>query len=172
MGNHLALLVRCDDSDTTWLVDVGFGGALLAPVPLAVGEYVHAPFRLGLRRTPDDYWQFYEDAGDGEFSFDFQALPADEAVLATRCQFQNSDPSSVFVQNFVAQRRLPETHRTLRGRVLSEAGPGGMSTRHIDTADEFVATLRDDFSLDVPESAALWPRIVERHEAFLREKAG
>lgn len=71
----------------------------------------------------------------------------------------------------VAQIRLPDAHRTLRGRVLSEIGPGGSEERLIDSADELVETLSRQFRLDVPEAGELWPRIVEQHEELMRRQA-
>lgn len=170
-ANHLCLLVRTEDSECNWLADVGFGGSMIRPIPLEPGEYRQAPFRIGLRRTDHDYWQFYEDLGNGEFCFDFLAEPGDEAALAARCQFLQKDSSSGFVQNLVAQIRLPDAHRTLRGKVLSQASRDGIATHFVETPDELLSILRDLFTLDVPEVANLWPRIERRHEAFMRERA-
>jgi len=170
-ANHLCLLVRTEDSDRRWLADVGFGGSMIRPIPLAVGHHRQAPFRIGLRKTADGYWQFYEDLGDGEFRFDFLAEPGDEAALAARCRFLQTDPSSGFVQNLVAQIRLPDAHKTLRGKVFSQASARGVATHFVETPDELLSILRDIFTLDVPEVADLWPRIEQRHEIFMREKA-
>ena len=68
------------------------------------------------------------------------------------------------MQNLVAQLRLPDAHRTLRGKVFSTVGADGLSTRTVKSCDEFTALLRDQFGLDVPEVATLWPRIEQRHE--------
>jgi len=72
--------------------------------------------------------------------------------------------------SLVAQIRLPDAHRTLRGRVLSEIGPCGSEERLIDSADELMETLERQFHLDVAEVRDLWPRIVERHEEFIKER--
>ena len=45
----------------------------------------------------------------------------------------------------------------------------GRDTRLIESADELVETLSGLFGLDVPEVGDLWPRIVARHEVFVRE---
>ena len=49
--------------------------------------------------------------------------------------------------------------------------PGVRDERIIASADEMVAVLKDDFTLDVPEAATLWPRVVARHEAVMAEAA-
>ena len=162
-ANHLALLVRVPGSDATWLADVGFGGSLLEPIPLEEADHAQTPFRLGLRRLTDGWWQFWEDAGDGEFSYDFRPERASEDALARKCAFLQTDPDSGFVQNLVAQIRAPEEHTTLRGRVLSRWGPAGQTTSVLASPDELLEVLADIFGLDEPAIADCWPQIVARH---------
>ena len=170
-ANHLCLLVRTDRGDAPYLADVGFGGSMLEPIPLCEGAYLQSPYRLGLRRLDDGWWQFWEVLGDGEFSYDFEAVPADESALRTKCEFLQSDPASSFVLSLVAQRRLPHAHKTLRGRVFSVATENGTETSLLETADALATTLRDHFSLEHPDIQSLWPRIEARHEALMREQA-
>jgi N-hydroxyarylamine O-acetyltransferase len=168
-ANHLALLVRTPDTDVTWLADAGFGGSLLEPIRLEERVHSHDPFRLGLRRLDDAHWQFWEDAGDGEFSYDFRPEPASEAALARRCDFLQADPESGFVLNLVAQVRTPRRHTTLRGRVLTHRDAGGERIHTLGSPDELVRTLAGIFGLDVPEAADCWPRILERHDRPFNE---
>jgi N-hydroxyarylamine O-acetyltransferase len=166
LGNHLCLLICLDQR---YLVDVGFGGSLVEPLPLSASEREDRPYRLGLSELDDNYWRFAEMApGDGDaFSFDFRVAPADEALLAQKCQFLQTDPASPFVQNLVVQRRAAaDTHLSLRGRVLAATHATGVDKKLLNSADELVATLRDSFDLDAPEAATLWPSISARHEAL------
>ena len=169
-ANHLCLLVKPTDVDQTFLADVGFGGSMIAPIPLAESDHQQAPFRIGLHRTEDDHWRFWEDLGKGEFSFDFQVETADEDALSEKCGFLQTDPSSGFVQNLVAQIRLPDQHKTLRGKVFSLATSSGIDTTILSSVDELLAVLRDEFRLDVPAVRDLWPRIEVRHAELMREK--
>jgi len=169
-ANHLCLLVKPADADETFLVDVGFGGSMIAPIPLAESDYQQAPFHIGLRKTGDGHWRFWEDLGKGEFSFDFLDEPADEDALTDKCDFLQTDPSSGFVQNLVAQIRLPDQHKTLRGKVFSLATTNGIETTILSSADELFAVLRDEFRVDVPAVRDLWPGIEERHAELMREK--
>lgn len=169
-ANHLCLLVRPVDSTQTYLVDVGFGGSMFAPIPLAETNHQQVPFHIGLRKTDDGHWRFWEDLGKGEFSFDFRVETADEDALSDKCEFLQTDPSSGFVQNLVAQLRLPDQHKTLRGRIFSLATSNGIDTRVLDSANELLVVLRDEFFLDVPAAGELWPRIEERHAELMREK--
>jgi N-hydroxyarylamine O-acetyltransferase len=164
LGNHLCLLVRLDQP---YLVDVGFGGSLVEPLPLKASEREDAPYRLKLSELGDGYWRFSESApGDDAFSFDFRIAPADEALFARKCQYLQTDPTSPFTQNLVVQRRTAETHFSLRGRVLATIDATRIDERLLNSADELITTLRDGFDLDIPEAAALWPSICARHEVL------
>jgi N-hydroxyarylamine O-acetyltransferase len=164
LGNHLCLLVRLEQP---YLVDVGFGGSLAEPLALRASEREDRPYRVGLSEMNDGYWRFAEIAhGDGDpFSFDFRIAPAEEALLARKCQFLQTDPASPFIQNLVVQRRTADTHLSLRGRVLATTHTAHLDKKLLGSAEELVATLREKFDLDVPEAATLWPVICARHEA-------
>ena len=168
-ANHLCLVVHTTGSDKPWLADVGFGGSMLAPIPLEESQHEQTPFDIGLRRTDDGHWQFWESAGDGEYSYDFLDEPADEQALIAKCKFLQTSPESGFVQSLVAQIRTPDSHKTLRGKVLSHTSSSGRHTDLLKSADELVDVLRDTFRLDVPEAADLWPRVERRHEELLEE---
>ena len=160
-GTHLALRV---DLDQPYLVDVGFGGSLTQPLPLAEGEWADGPFRVSLAKLDDGYWRFGERLGDAEpFFFDFLDEPADEGELARLCAWQGTAEDSYFVVNLVAQRRDGDTRRTLRGKVLTETSFEGTTRREIADANGLVSTLREGFALDLPEAALHWPSIVARH---------
>lgn len=169
LGNHLCLLVRCDGVK---FVDVGFGGSLTKILALADAELSDDPYSISLKRIDNEFWRFTENAGAGPFSFDFRAEPADEALLAAKCQFLQTDPSSPFFANLVAQRRRPNEHLVLRGRVLTTTRSGGRQTTLIEDADALVACLKSTFDLDVPEIKTRWPDICRRHdEIFVGQEA-
>ena len=66
------------------------------PLPLRASEREDRPYRLEPSELDDGHWRFAEIAhGDGDdFSFDFRAAPADEALLARKCRFLQTDPAS------------------------------------------------------------------------------
>lgn len=165
LGNHLCLLVLLDQP---YLVDVGFGGSMAEPFPVKASERDDPPYRLGLSEAGDGYWRFAETVygEDAAFSFDFRLAPADEALLAQKCQFLQTDPASPFIQNLVVQRRTADTHLSLRGRVLLTTQAMHVDKKLISSAQELVATLRESFDLHVPEAATLWPSVCARHEAL------
>lgn len=170
LGNHLCLRVTLEQQP--YLVDVGFGGSLLAPLPLRDGARDDAPFSVRLATTPDGYWRFTELLGEHPFSFDFQDAAADESLLAAKCDFQQTDPTSVFVQNLAVKQRVGNAYAVLRGRVLT-INEGSRSERSmLDSPAALVAALHHWFALDVPEAATLWPRICARHAALFPEAPG
>lgn len=162
-ADHLSLLVSLPRDSGRWLVDVGFGGSLLHPIPLRAGTHYHPPFSVGLRQLRDDCWQFWESLDDGESSFAFEDVPADERAMSDRSHYLQTSPESGFVQNFVCQLRRPDSHVNLRGRVFTVVTSGAKRERVLESVDEFLATLSDEFNLFTPEAARLWERICERH---------
>lgn len=167
-NSHLSLLVSLPGEDKeSYLVDVGFGGSLLEPVPFKPGEWVQQPFRVGLRLLDTTTWQFYEDNGNAEFSFDFRPEDGDEAALSAKCLDLQQNPMSNFVQTLVVQKRREDERVSLRGRIFKSESRDGVSSATIDSADELLEALKCEFDLDVPDAADLWPRIVARHDEFL-----
>lgn len=167
-GNHLCLLVKFAETGQEYLVDVGFGGSMIRPLLLRTCTEVQAPYTVGVRQLDDGSWRFWEDAGSGEFSYDFRREPASEAQLEDRCRHLQTDLSSGFVLNLVAELREKTTHKILRGRVFKVLSSKGTSERLIESAPELVDVLASEFHLDVPQVASLWPRIVKRHEEISR----
>ncbi len=162
-ANHLCLLVSmADERETIYLADVGFGGSLVEPLPLEEGSRRQPPYDVGLTRI-DDGWRFVENDGGGEFSFDFVAKAGSEAELSARCRFLQTSPDSSFVRSLVAQRRFADSHLTLRGRVLTRVSDDAVKRCTLESADDLVTTLYENFGLDVPGAADLWPRVLARH---------
>lgn len=164
MGSHLCLKVTIEGND--YLADVGFGSSQIEPLALAEQAWNAAPLAGRILRLPDGLWQFAIEVGPTPLSYDFADEPANEAQLARLCAFQGAHPDSVFVQNLVVQQRTANGHRMLRGKVLTETGLDGAVVRELGTAEDLVAVLRDSFTLDLPQTAELWPAIEERHAAL------
>lgn len=169
-SSHLSLLVAIpDDPARRFLVDVGFGGSLIAPIEFMEAEHSQPPFRLGLQQLDDGYWRFWENDGSGEFNFDFLPQEADETALAAKCGDLQTDPESGFVLNLAAQLRTPDRHLSLRGKILKSLSITGESTKTLESSSEFVTSLRETFGLVDPEIESLWPRVVSRHEDLFPE---
>jgi N-hydroxyarylamine O-acetyltransferase len=163
VSNHLIL--RVDLPEGPWLGDVGFGDGPLDPYPIAPGP-IPGDFPCHLEQIEGGWWRLHNHARGGAPSFDFQVAPADEQAMADRCRWLQSDPASGFVQNAVVQRHQPGRLLLIRGRTLRTLTAEFTTDRLIVDAADYVATLKADFALDLPEAAALWPAIAERHEVL------
>lgn len=170
-ASHLCLIVKCPESNTKYLADVGFGGSMIRPIALTESQHKQSPFALGLDRPDGHYWRFWENLGDGKVTFDFTEEAACERSLAEKSTFLQTDSSSNFVMNLVAQQRTRDQHRMLRGRVFSVAKPGARESRILDSPEALVAILASEFRLDVPEVAGLWPKIAERHDQLFGHRS-
>ncbi|MGZ6016739.1 MAG: arylamine N-acetyltransferase family protein [Phenylobacterium sp.] len=167
IGSHLVLLVELPDGP--WIADVGFGDGALEPFPLAASPLSFEGYEFRLQTLDERWWRFHNHEFGGARSFDFAVEPADPAVLQTKCEWLQSAPESPFVQNLVCQRYRGDEILQLLGRTYRQVRPGARRERLIEDADDLVRVLRDDFTLDLPEAAALWPRIVARHEQVMAE---
>lgn len=169
MGAHLALKVTIEGAD--WIADVGFGSAVLTPIPLAQGRHEGGAVPVSLERTGDGYWRLTTHSPVNPMWFDFHDTPADASALARMCAWQGTNQDSVFVQNALARRLTPDTHRAVLGRVYQVTTRDGVTHRTIADAAEYVALLRKELLLDLPEAAEIWPAICARHEALFGEAA-
>lgn len=162
IGNHLVLLVRLGDDD--WIGDVGFGDGLIDPVRLREGPTEGNPLQCSLHPIGGGWWRYVNDPRAGGPTFDFSPAVADEALLEKNCRFLQSDPASPFVQNAVVQRWTDGAHLSMRGRVLRRLTASEDHKDLIASADDYVGVLKDEFGIELPEAARLWPQIRARHE--------
>ena len=168
-GNHLVLRVELPEG--LYLADVGFGDGPRNPIRVVPGAFHADGFDFSLRRVDEHWWRLNNDPRGGAPSFDFNLDPANEKLLAEKCDFLQTAPASPFVQNLVVQRHVPHGLEILRGRTLRTIRADGISNTVIADEDELVKVLKKVFALDVPEAATLWPKIVARHEEVLAQKA-
>lgn len=168
LGNHLLLLVQLDEP---WIADVGFGDGMFEPIPLRQGEFEQRGFRYRLEQLDDGFWRFHNHQHGGAPSFDFKAQPADELLFQEKCELLQNSPESPFVMSLVCQRFTKTGYEVQLGRVARTVTPDGINNRILNSADELIDRLREDFELDVPEVAGLWPKIVERHEQLFADEA-
>jgi len=161
VGNHLVL--RIETEDGLYLGDVGFGDGPLEPIRIAPGKFSANGFAFDLERVDGNWWRLHNHPRGGAKSFDFNLAPADEPRFAAMCDWLQTAPQSVFVQNAVCQRHTPKGLTILRGRTLRHIAGDDVSERLLDSADDYMTVLRNEFALDLPEAHSLWPKICARH---------
>lgn len=161
IGNHLVLLV---DLDRRYLCDVGFGDGLLEPIAIERSVVRQNFLEFGLEPMDEGWWRLDNHAEGSASSFDFQLERANEALLSERCQWLQTSPESMFVQNVVCMRHVPNGLVLLRGKVLKRVTAEGVARHELGSPGELVETLGEVFDLDLPEATTLWPAIEARHE--------
>ena len=163
LGNHLALLVRLEES---WLCDLGLGDGLRAPIPLVEGAHLDGDLCFHLERLADGFWRSTNHPLGSPSTFDFNPGPADEALFEAQNARLQNDPDSHFVLNAEAIRMTGQGSITLLGRVLRRIGPGGLHKTLIGSPEELAALLSREFGIQGVDCAAIWPRILARHAAL------
>jgi N-hydroxyarylamine O-acetyltransferase len=167
-GNHLVLIVMLD---RPWMADVGFGDGFLTPLPLEPGTYTQSFLSYRVSRD-GPRWRVDNHAYGGADGFDFTLTRRRLDDFATQCRELQTSPDSPFVRTTVCERFTPSGLIMLRGATLREVTAGGVTTRVLQDANQFAATLHDNFGLDLPVAAAdLWPEVWRMHVAWEAEQA-
>ncbi len=165
--NHLIILVRLEGE--LWLCDAGFGNGLLEPIPLRAGDHRQGWMHLRLDQR-EEKWIFHPDPRASTISFDFTLAPRELESFHTRCTWLQTSEESGFVQSTVCARHHPSGVFMLRGAVLTNTRGDGDEKIVLESAEQFVGTLRQHFDLEFPEAARLWPKIWARHQAWLEQQ--
>lgn len=161
VGNHLVLIVQLDEP---WLADAGFGDGLIEAMPLTTGAFRNGPYHCRIEPVGDGWLRYHSDPRTGGPTFDFNRDVTDESLLENLCRYLQTSEDSPFVQNAVVQRWTPDRHISIRGRVITRLGAGEKVTETVESADRYVSILRNEFKLDLPDAAVLWPKICARHD--------
>jgi arylamine N-acetyltransferase len=174
--NHVALTVcgLSDSRESGWLVDVGLGDALHAPLPLRPGTYTQGPFSFRLRPSEiaPGGWRLDHDRCGSFVGMDFDPAPADMADFAERHRFLSTSQESGFVRVCVVQRRDATRVDCLRALTLSQLEPGHVSRTVLESQSEWRAALADLFGLTLEDLSPvdrdrLWRRATAQHIAHL-----
>lgn len=163
-ADHMCLRVDCDEP---LLVDVGFGGSMIEPIPLFQATSQQPPYTLTVTEEDDGWFRFSEQLADAEpTSFDYKLTPVGDTYFDEISNSLQTDETSSFRRMLKAQRRYPGRHVILRGCVRKTIEPQGTTENVLTSGKALVDCLHDDFDLEVPEVASLWSTISNRHEAL------
>ncbi|MFJ8029699.1 MULTISPECIES: arylamine N-acetyltransferase [unclassified Streptomyces] len=167
---HAMLRVEVPGEPLPYLADVGFGaiGALLAPVPLTVGE----EFENGGRRHrftrlphegPLELWalQAYDGAArDWVSQYAFTLEPFTAADFEVFNWHVGSNPRSPFTRRPYLQRTTAERHLALDGARLTETrADGTVAVRELAGEAEARRVVAEEFGIEVPEGLELLGRL-------------
>ena len=144
---HMVLNVTADGRE--WLADVGFGAALLEPVPLVAGVTVRqGGWTHGVTREPDESWRLRTLGAEGWSSlYAFSSDPQRPNDYVVHNHYTSTYPGSPFVNHVVAMRVTPTERYTLRDNELSTTWPDGSTHRRELTDAGFLQALRETFGI-------------------------
>ncbi|GAA2879670.1 arylamine N-acetyltransferase [Actinoplanes cyaneus] len=176
-ANHLVLTVSGLPSDDapggTWLVDLGMGDGLHAPLPLVAGEYRQGPFRYALRPSEVEPggWRFDHDPAGSFLGMDFRGTATEMTAFQAQHQHLSTSPESGFVRVATAVRRDATGVDLVRTLVLTRIGADPRRVE-LTTRNDYFTAMADVFGLtftDVTaaERDALWSRLAAAHEQWL-----
>lgn len=146
---HMLLLVEADGAE--WLADVGFGAALLGPIPFTEGAISRqGGWTYGLKRGDGDVWLLRSLGPDGWSDlYAFTLEPQRPIDYAVYNHYTATHPDSPFVGQAVAMRTTPEVRYTLRGVELTTTRPDSTTERRDLTGDELHEALRATFGINL-----------------------
>ncbi|BBK44402.1 hypothetical protein STVA_44220 [Allostella vacuolata] len=156
IGNHLTLQV---DLDRPYLAEVGLADAIIEPVPMTVGPIRQRGFAFSVAATDDGWLRFGNHALGLARSFDFRPGIADEASIAAAHRWLSRDPASPFTGSLGLFRHTPEGYVSLHGDRLRRTTSDRVAEQRIGGADQFAATLRTVFEIEVPQPRQVWDRV-------------
>jgi N-hydroxyarylamine O-acetyltransferase len=145
---HTLNLVSLDGEDL--IVDVGFGGSFVPPMPLVAN--VEAATADGARHRlieDSEYgWMLERDGGDGwarQYSFTLDPVwPAD---LEMANHFTATRPDTRFTTLRIASAATPDGYVSLIDRALTTSRMGRSDTREIADAEDYRRVLAELFGL-------------------------
>jgi len=166
---HTVLAVRFPGAQTTYLVDVGFGGQTpTSAIRFEIGGVQHTtrePYRLEDRRG--GLVLQAEFRGDWQDLYEFTTRTQPEIDLTVGSWYVSTHPKSHFVTGLLVAMVTDDARYNLSGRHLAIHRDGGTEKVLLDGATAVVDTLRDLFGInieDVGERAALEARIDDVQE--------
>ncbi|WP_159981578.1 MULTISPECIES: arylamine N-acetyltransferase [unclassified Novosphingobium] len=165
---HVCLLATIAGEE--WLVDAGFGGSDLAPLPLVDGAEAHTADgarhrlrRTGMRGSLEGEWLLERAGpvsatdgratahGDWQAQYTFDLAQAVSGDLEQANHWTSTRPDTRFTSLHVASIPLAGGFASMVERGLTVHGPNGTERRMIADAADYARTLREVFRIAVSE---------------------
>ena len=150
-GPRTHMLLNVIVEGERWHADVGFGAALLEPVPLRDGAVVHQDaWTHGVVRSDDGSWTLRSLGPDGWTDlYAYTREPQHPIDYAVYNHYTATHPRSPFVDQVVAIRLTPSERYTLRNRLLIVHRADGASEQREVSATDLIDTLRHTFGIEL-----------------------
>jgi N-hydroxyarylamine O-acetyltransferase len=155
---HTLNLVHLDGADL--IVDVGFGGSFVPPLPLAAGAEAATAdgARHRLIADAEHGWMLERDGGEGwapQYSFTLDPVFPNDLEMANH--FTATRPDTRFTTLRIASRATPDGYVSLIDRALTTSRMGRSEVREIADPEDYRRVLAENFriALSAGEVAAL-----------------
>jgi N-hydroxyarylamine O-acetyltransferase len=159
-ASHLVLRV---DLDEPYACDAGLADGPIEPYRVVNGAFSQHGFDFRVELLDGPGWRLHKHRYSYVKYCDVGG--PDEKAMAKCSLWQQTSPDSRLCQYAIAYRFTPTGFISLIGRVLRIVRPEGATKMLIESAEDYVSTLNARFGLDLPEMAAIWPAICQRHDA-------
>lgn len=160
---HLLLATEVDGRRL--VCDVGFGSAVLGPLPLEPGTTRQGEWEYRLERHGPEWLLMERGAGEWADLHVFSEEPLLPADVEVANHYVATSPHSPFARGLIVMRVEETVRRSLLGRTLATEHPDGRREERELSTDEALAALRDVFAvhLDEGEEAALRAHLAGTH---------
>ncbi|MGY1857155.1 arylamine N-acetyltransferase family protein [Modestobacter sp. SYSU DS0290] len=149
---HMALHVRGEDGE--WLADVGFGNALLDPLPWGdTGWHRQGEWRYRMTGGQEGSWLVEQQTGDRVtplYGLVDEPVHASDVLMANH--FTATHPSSPFVGRLVAIRKDDDSFVRLRGTTRRVEWPDGSAEEERLAPAQAVAVLQEEIGVPLSDA--------------------
>lgn len=147
---HLTLLVQ---SSNSWLVDVGFGDSFIYPLKLESGIESRQRKQHYKLVNDSNNWILYQYKETWKPQYCFQLIPRKLVEFKTVCNYNQTNPQSIFKQRLICTRLTHSGRVTLSDRKLIIDQNNQRNEKIIETPTEYQSILRQYFKIDLNSSS-------------------
>lgn len=142
---HMTLLVHLEER---WIVDVGFGGRIAAPLRLEERGEQRAEGRTYVVRNDGDDWSVScSEPWTPAMTYVFTLRPSEFSEFDEVCTWLQSSPDSRFTSGDVVSLATPSGRKTFAGKRLTIAQGDAREEREVVSDAERAAVLREHFGI-------------------------
>jgi N-hydroxyarylamine O-acetyltransferase len=159
---HLTLLIQDVDN---WLVDVGFGDSFIYPLKFESGvESRQREQRYQLVNYSDD-WILYQYKENWKPQYCFQIIPRKLSDFQTVCDYNQTNPQSIFKQRLICTQLTQDGRVTLSERKFIIHQKDQKNEQILETPCEYQHILRTYFQIQLNS-----PQAIEKLFDFVAQK--
>ena len=151
--DHMLLKVELEEP---WVVDVGFGDSFVDPIVFRAGGADQVSGHRYSVSPYEDEWQLLREDEKGQVPlYCFRDVPRQLRDYEGMGHFHQTSPDSHFTKSWMCSKATPEGRVTLSNRRLIVTRGGTREETILATDSEVRCCLREQFGIELPESADL-----------------